>query len=100
MIWLVLALTFHHVPLARMATTSWTHVCTSGPVTYVRKMADGDYHVTLDDGRAKVVAEIIPAIPLPPPRKGQRVTVCGIARWDKRHGWPEVHPVLSIEVRP
>lgn len=91
---------YHRVPLDKVATTSWTHVCTVGPVVYVRKMADGDYHVTLDDGRAKVVAEIIPQIPLPPPKKNQRIEVCGITRYDKRHKWPEVHPVTSWRVAP
>lgn len=91
---------WHRVPLAQMATTTWTHVCTRGPVVYRRKMADGDWHITLDDGTAKVVAEIIPALPFDPPRKGQRVEVCGIARYDKRHRWPEIHPVLSIFVLP
>ncbi len=89
---------YHEVPLTAMATTQWTHVCTVGPVIYVRRMADGDLHVTLDDGRARVVAEIIPALPLPRPRKGQQIRVCGIARWDRHHGWPEVHPVERWEV--
>lgn len=86
---------YHHVRLDRMATTRWTHVCTTGPVVYVRRQRDGDIHVTLDDGRAKVVLEIIPQIPLPRPRKGQRIEACGIARIDKHHRWPEIHPVLS-----
>lgn len=84
---------YHRVPLDKVATTSWTHVCTVAPVVYVRKMADGDYHVTLDNGRAKVVAELIPQIQIPPPKKGQRVEICGITRYDKRHRWPEIHPV-------
>jgi len=101
--WLLAALlvqadAYHTIPLSKVATTSWTHICTSGPVVYVRKMADGDVHLTLDDGKAKVVAEIIPQIPLTPPRKGDRVKVCGITRWDKRHRWPEVHPVITMEV--
>lgn len=95
---LFLALAYHTVPLAKVSTTSWTHVCTTGPVVYVRKMSDGDWHVTLDDGKAKVVAEIIELIPLPPPRKGNVVTVCGITRYDKRHKWPEIHPVTKITV--
>jgi hypothetical protein len=86
------------VPLSKISTTARTHVCTVAPVTYVRKQKDGDYHVTLDDGRSKVVAEIIPQIPFPPPKKGQRVKVCGITRYDKWHHWSEIHPVTSITV--
>lgn len=89
----------HHVSLAAVATTTWTHVCTAGPVVYVRKQADGDMHITLDDGHAKVVAEIIPQIPLPAPKKGQRIEVCGISRYDKHHGWPELHPVTSWKIQ-
>lgn len=95
---LLAALVFHRIALADLATTRHTHVCVTAPVTYVRKQADGDYHVTLDDGRAKVVAEIIPAIPLPAPRKGDRVEVCGISRIDRHHGWAELHPVLRLTV--
>jgi len=86
---------YHRVPLEQMATTRWTHVCTVGPVVYVRKMKDGDIHVTLDNGRAKVVLEIIPQLPLPRPKKWQRIEACGITRIDKHHGWPELHPLLS-----
>lgn len=87
---------YHRVTLAQMQTTSRTHVETCGPVVYRRQMADGDWHVTLDDGVSQVVVEIIPALPLDPPRKGQIVRVRGIARWDKAHGWAEVHPAEAI----
>lgn len=92
---IVFAESFHKVTLKQAQTTSWTHICVTGPVVYVRAMKDGDIHITLDDGRDKIVAEIIPAIQLPRPKKGVRITVCGISRWDKRHRWAEVHPVLS-----
>lgn len=92
----------HRVPLSAVATTQWTHICTVGPVVYVRKQADGDLHITLDDGTALVVLEIIEAIPLPAPKKGQRIEACGITRIDRGHrtprypgGWPELHPLLS-----
>jgi hypothetical protein len=95
---------FHTVPLAQMATTTHTHACTSGPVVYMRKQADGDEHITIDDGTSMVVVEIIPAIPLPAPKKGQRIKACGITRIDRGHrtprypgGWPELHPLLSWE---
>jgi len=83
------------VPLAQVATTKRTHVCTSGLVTYVRRQMDGDRHITLDNGHVKVVAEIIPQIPLPVPTKGDRIQVCGITRFDQWHRWPEIHPVTS-----
>lgn len=86
---------YHTLTLAQAQTTTWTHVCVSGPVVYARKQADGDEHITLDDGRNRVVLEIVPEHPLPAPVKGQRITACGIYRWDKRHNWPEVHPVWT-----
>jgi hypothetical protein len=102
LLWLLLAdapgRRYHTVPLEQLATTRWTHACTSGPVVYVRKMKDGDWHVTLDNGKAKVVLEIIPAIPLAPPKKGQRIEACGITRIDRHHSWPELHPVERMRV--
>lgn len=89
---------YHTVPLEQIASTRHTHVCTTGPVVYRRKMKDGDWHVTLDNGKAKVVLEIIPAIPLDPPRKGQVVEACGITRIDKHHRWAEIHPVERMRV--
>lgn len=87
---------YHRVPVAKMSTTSRTHVEVCGLVTLRRKQADGDWHIRLTDGKAFVIAEIIPAIPLTPPKKGTRVCVRGISRFDKGHGWPEVHPVEAI----
>src|SRR4051812_32915732 len=71
--WLLVALAtpphriYWPVPLEQLATSTRTHVCVTGTVRYVRHQADGDVHVTLDKGRAKVVLEIIPALPLPAP---------------------------------
>jgi hypothetical protein len=93
---------YHIVALKDVAVTSWTHVCTSGPVVYVRRQRDGDVHITLDDGTAKVVLEIIPLLPVPASAvaKGHRVRACGIARLDRRHGFAEIHPVEWIEILP
>ena len=88
------------IPLSEVATTRLTHVCTVGPVVYVRNQVDGDIHITLDDGKTKVVLEIIPLIPLERPRKGQRIKACGVTRFDKLHQWPEIHPVTEWRVRP
>lgn len=90
--------TYHPVPLEKVAQSSRTHIETCGPVVYVRKQQDGDLHVTLDNGKGRVVVEIIPLIPLPAPKKGQIVRVRGISRFDKGHRFVEIHPVESIEV--
>jgi hypothetical protein len=76
--------------------------CVQGRVTYVRRQEDGDWHITLDDGAGRLlVAEVIPQLPIAPPRKGQRVLACGISRHDDRHGWDELHPVtVPFEVLP
>jgi hypothetical protein len=89
---------YHKLTIAQLATSQWTHVQVDGLVTYVRKQADGDVHVTIEDAGAIAVVEIIPAIPLPTPRKNQRIRVRGISRQDRDHGWREVHPAESIEV--
>lgn len=91
---------YHVVPLEKVAASKRTHVETCGPVVYRRRMADGDWHITLDNGRAKVVVEIIPLIPLTPPRKGDLVRVRGIRRYDDSHKWPEIHPAEQIAVVP
>lgn len=89
---------YHPVrPLANLAVTRWTHVEVCAPVSYVRRQRDGDAHITLDDGTARIVAEIVPAIPLAVPHKGQLVRVRGVSRFDRYHGWWEVHPVEAIE---
>lgn len=88
---------YHQVPLAQLASTRHTHACTVGRVVYVRRQKDGDLHVTLSDGAAKVVAEFMPSWTGAIPRKGQRIRVCGVTRFDKHHGWPEIHPVTQWE---
>ena len=88
---------YHPVPLKNLALTRWTHVETCGEVVSTRKMKDGDWHITLVWGQAKAVMEIIPKLPLDPPRKGQRIRVRGISRYDKRHHFFEIHPVESWE---
>ena len=85
---------FHYVPLEGMAETRHTHVETCGPVVYVRHQLDGDWHITLDNGKARVVLEIIPECPLVPPLKGQTIRAKGISRFDREHGFVEIHPLL------
>jgi hypothetical protein len=86
--------------LPTVATSQQTHVETCGQVVYVRHQQDGDWHVTLAIGTVKVVAEIIPLIPLEPPKKGAWVTVRGIRRFDGEHKWYEVHPTESWALAP
>lgn len=86
----------HRITVAQAATTAWTHVCVEGTLTRRRKESDGDWHLRIEDRGHFLIAEVIPQIPLTPPRTGTRVEVCGITRYDKRHKWPEVHPVLTL----
>lgn len=90
---------YHKVPLAQLADTRFTHVRVCGLVTLVKVEADHDIHVRLSDAARFVVAEIIPDMPLPAPRKGQRICVDGISRYDKAHGWYEIHPVSAWTVQ-
>ena len=93
--------TYHRVPVAQMATTKWTHVESCGVVTLVQLESDGDVHLRVSDGPAFLIAEIIPLIPLPSPKKGQTIRVRGISRIDHDHGsWAEIHPCEEIIVVP
>lgn len=111
-------LTFHPIQIIQMARETcghWekvhTHVEVDGWVTYKAREDDGDWHLRICDDQAIhtmnrlrcIVAEIIPALPLKPPKVGDHVRVRGIYRFDAEepnHGWAEVHPVLQIEVLP
>lgn len=97
---------YHVETVASMALSRSTHVEVTGLVTLVRKEADGDWHFRLSDQAGRfVVCEIVPSltgiptvvgyVQLVPPRRGQRVTVRGIRRYDTWHKWFEVHPVES-----
>ena len=93
--------TYHKVSIPELATTKWTHVQVEGLVTVVRRQADGDTHIRMTDpSGAFIMAEVVPWRPVATVRKGQRIRVFGIARYDKGHGWPEVHPVEHLEVLP
>lgn len=99
---------YHKVPLAKVAASQRTHIETCGYVAYVRYMkpkspecpscrGDGDWHVTLILGSAKIGLEIIPAIPLTIPKKGQWIRARGIKRFDEWHNLHEIHPVEGWE---
>lgn len=104
LLWLLLASRVYHVvPVAALARSLHTHVQVNGAVISVRHEADGDWHVRVSDGLVSIVAEIIPAIPLPVPRVGQCVQIRGIRRIDRERGHrqqAEVHPVEGIAVVP
>jgi hypothetical protein len=97
---------FHPVPVDQLAAGTihtHTHVETSGRVEYRRSEEDGDVHLRIcGPAGGCVVAECIPEIPSIRDackrfRKGSQVTVRGISRYDGKHRWWEIHPVLGIE---
>ncbi len=95
------ARTYHFVAIADFPRNTFTHVETAGKVTLVRDETDGDVHIRLEDrNRRFVVVEIVPAITLTRPKVGDCVRVRGIARFDKRHLWNELHPAEALEIRP
>ena len=78
-----------------------THLCTVGFVAArPRREKDGDTHIRLCQGSLCVVLEAIPEVPIPLPRKGQKIKACGIQRWDSWHSWQEIHPLLRWEAVP
>lgn len=89
---------FWPVSTGALATTSHTHVEVRGVVTYRAREDDGDIHLRVCDGGLCIVAECIPELPTPCAgvRKGDAVAVRGISRFDRKHGWGEVHPVLGL----
>lgn len=99
---IVVSRPYHHETVDSMVRSRHTHVQVAGTVTLVRREADGDIHFRISDDKGRfVVCEIIPAISMAAPLKGQAVVVFGIRRVDTEHGWPEIHPVEKwIEATP
>lgn len=89
---------YHPVTVSALASTLWTHVEVEGLVVYVRHQHDGDWHITIAAEGKLAVVEVIPAIPLPVPPRGSWVRVRGISRYDRDHGWQEIHPAEQIFV--
>lgn len=86
-------------------------LCSVGFVESKHHERDGDEHVwlcgTADKRTMKVrrreciLGEIVPSHPLPAPRVGQRISMCGVwVEVDLAHGWPELHPVSGWAVVP
>lgn len=87
---------YHPVEIGAVASTQHTHVCVTGRAAIVKREPDGDLHVRLEDSAGRfIVAEEIPGLKASGrrPRIDEAVTACGISRYDKKHGWYEVHPV-------
>ncbi len=71
------------------------HAFVEGTVAEVKKEDDGDIHIRLEDRSCFIVCEIIPELSVQPPKVGSDITVWGIVREDKDHGWWEIHPVIG-----
>jgi hypothetical protein len=72
-----------------------THAAIVGSVTQVTNELDGDIHIRIEGPGAFIVAEIMPEIPLDPPRVGQAITAWGVVRHDGIHNWWELHPLVG-----
>jgi hypothetical protein len=100
---------YHYMAVAQLANKAPddyvpTHVLTDGWATYVNTHEDdGDTHIRVCtqgygnqgmDRNHCIVTECIPEMPCAIPRYGERITVCGITRYDseRNHGWWEIHP--------
>ncbi len=71
------------------------HARVSGQVVRVSKEADGDIHIRLSDDQAFIICEIIPELPIAPPKKASKITAWGIVRYDGEHKWWELHPLIG-----
>lgn len=93
---------YFEVAIADMPSNVHTHVAVTGKVTLVKREADGDLHMRLEDAKGNfVTAECIPTLPcLTVPKVGATAMVRGISRFDGEHKWYEVHPVEQIKVQP
>jgi hypothetical protein len=77
------------------------HVCVVGFVaSKPRREKDGDVHVKLCQGSMCLTLEIIPEVPIPAPRRGQKIQACGLSYFDGWHQQREIHPLLKWEARP
>ena len=115
--------TFHSLTISKIAIALpgragniHTHVEVIGVVASNRGEKDGDRHISLCEIPSKIsigqikkgpciVAECIPELPstslvCKSIRAGRHVKVKGISRYDEKHHWWEIHPVLSIEIVP
>lgn len=77
-----------------------THIRVIGRVALIKKEADGDTHIRLEDSAGHfIVAECIPVLPCPvKPKVGDTIQVKGIYRQDGEHKWFEIHPIESLKI--
>jgi len=78
-----------------------TKVAVEGMVEKVAKQPDGDYHIVMRPQSIPaglyLVTEAVPEIKLPLPKKGDRIKIWGLVRYDILHNWWELHPVIGWE---
>jgi hypothetical protein len=96
---------FHHLSIPELKSNTKPRIATEG---YVRDVyadkEEGTLHFKLVENpqgsEPFVVCEIINSIEMTVPRKGSRVRVYGVARFDGQTDrmWYEVNPVLNIAV--
>ena len=88
---------FSGTPVSTIASGSFTatHAAAAGQVTQVTRELDGDIHIRLESAGAFIVLEIIPELPMSPPRIGEDITAWGIVRHDGLHNWWELHPLIG-----
>lgn len=83
------------VPIDKLAAWKRPRAMIVGTVSLVKREEDGDVHIRVEDGKAFAVCEIIPELPLPAPRAGDKIRIQGVVRHDGEHGWEELHPVTA-----
>jgi hypothetical protein len=118
-VWFIVAVTskksepreYHPAEIAKLNDNIHTHIVLQGWITYKVEEEDGDWHFRVCDSPSLkkmdrdhcVVVEVIPAmssILSEELKKGDKVEVRGIARFDKEanHEWNEIHPAESIKL--
>jgi hypothetical protein len=71
-----------------------TRVTVVGRVVRVRRRRDGGWRVRLaETGGALGAAEIRPPSYMPLPKRGRRILIRGVIRYNSDHGWYAVDPV-------
>jgi hypothetical protein len=88
---------FTPIPITQLPTYRGPHAEISGRVVISRREGDGDWHVRLTafDGESFAVGEIIPELPRAHPRVNMCIAMRGITRFNKMHGWWELHPLIQ-----
>jgi hypothetical protein len=81
------------LPLAP-SRAAHTRATVTGRVVRVRSQPAGGWRIRLTDtGGALAAGEIRSTNPLPLPRVGAYIQLCGALRYDEAHGWYVIDPV-------